>query len=253
VKGLLFAAALLTVSSVMAANSYETELSATGVKTLHIEWANGDVELIADDAADIRVNARGGSSDWLDYAEFSVEGSEALAVFDTRGRAGGIYSDITLRFPRGLNVEVSAGNGDVTVSGGSGVDIDAGNGNVYVSGVAGRTVIDAGNGNVELQVPKNYSSSVDLDAGNGNVEAEIESGFSGKVDITDGNGNVEVTFASVPSGLGIDASSGMGSVSTDLPGAKVTEGLMGSSISRSGNACSLNVTTGMGNIEILAD
>jgi DUF4097 and DUF4098 domain-containing protein YvlB len=253
VKGLLFATALLALSSAMAADGYETELSTSGVETLRVEWANGDVELVSDDSPGVRITASRGTSGWLDYAEFAVEGKIAQAVFDTRGRAGNIYADLTVRFPRGLGVEITAGNGDVTVNGGSAADIEAGNGDVSVSGVAGRTVIDAGNGNVELQVPKNFSSSVDLDAGNGNVEAEIESGFSGKVAISDGNGNVEVTFASVPSGLGIEASSGMGSVSTDLPGAKAVTTMMGGSITRSGDACSLKVSAGMGDIAILAD
>ncbi|OGD74852.1 MAG: hypothetical protein A2Y64_04355 [Candidatus Coatesbacteria bacterium RBG_13_66_14] len=246
--------ALLALSPAAAANSYETELSTTGVETLHVDWANGDVELIADDSTGVRITASGGaSSGWLDYTDFSVLGGEAKAVFDTKGRAGNISVDLTIRFPRGLGVEVTAGNGGVTVTGGSAVDIDAGNGNVSVSGVTGDTIVDAGNGNVELEIPQNFSAVADLDAGNGNVVVGIGGGFSGEVQVSDGNGNVEVTFSAVPEGLAVDARTGMGSVTTDLPGAEAVTSLMGGAISRKGNSCSLKITAGLGDIEVLVD
>ncbi len=245
--------ALLALTSAVAANDYNTELSTTGVETLRVDWDNGDVELIADDSPGVRINAHGGTTGWLDYAEFTVRGAEAAAVFDTQGRAGDISVDLTVRFPRSLGVVVTAGNGDVTVSGGSAIQIKAGNGNVTVSGISGETVVDAGNGNVELRVPDNFAAGVDLDAGNGNVEVEIGGGFAGEVQVSDGNGNVEVTFESVPDGLAVDARTGMGSVSTDVPGAKAVETMMGGSITRSGNACSLKVTAGMGDITIQVD
>ncbi len=252
-KYLLLAMALLALSPAMAANDYNTELSTTGVETLRVDWDNGDVELIADDSPGVRINAHGGTTGWLDYAEFSVGGGVAKAVFDTQGRAGNISADLTIRFPRSLGVVVTAGNGEVTVSGGSTVTIKAGNGNVTVTGVTGETVIDAGNGNVELRVPANFTGGADLDAGNGNVEVEIGGGFAGEVQVSDGNGNVEVTFADLPDGLAVDARTGMGSVSTDVPGAKAVETMMGGSITRSGNACSLKVTTGLGDITIQVD
>jgi DUF4097 and DUF4098 domain-containing protein YvlB len=253
VKGILLATALLALASAAAAGDYNTELSTTGVETLRVDWTNGDVELIADDSPGVRVTARGGTTGWLDYAEFTVRGAEAAAVFDTQGRAGNISVDLTIRFPRALGVAVTAGNGDVTVSGGSAVTIKAGNGNVTVSGVTGGTVVDAGNGNVELRVPNNYAAGVDLDAGNGNVELEIAGGFKGEVQVSDGNGNVEVTFAALPDGLSVEAQTGMGSVSTDMPGAKAVATMMGGTITRSGNACSLKVTAGMGDITIQVD
>jgi DUF4097 and DUF4098 domain-containing protein YvlB len=253
VKNLLLAMALLALSPAAAANDYNTELSTTGVETLRVDWANGDVELIADDSPGVRVNAHGGTTGWLDYAEFSVGGGVAKAVFDTQGRAGNISADLTIRFPRGLGVVVTAGNGEVTLSGGSSANIKAGNGNVAVTGVTGETVVDAGNGNVELHVPDDYAAGVDLDAGNGNVEVVIGGGFAGEAQVSDGNGNVVVTFESVPDGLAVDARTGMGSVSTDVPGAKAVETMMGGSITRSGNACSLKITAGLGDITIQLD
>jgi len=253
VKGLLLVTALLALSPAMAANSYETELSTTGVETLRVDWANGDVELVADDSPGVRINAHGGTTGWLDYAEFSVGGGVAKAVFDTQDRAGNVSVDLTIHFPRSLGVVVTAGNGEVTVSGGSALNLKAGNGNVSVSGVTGETAVDAGNGNVELRVPDNYAAGVDLDAGNGNVEVKIGGGFSGEVEVSDGNGNVEVTFAVVPDGLAVDARTGMGSVTTDVPGAKAVTSMMGGSISRSGASCSLKVTAGLGDITIQID
>jgi DUF4097 and DUF4098 domain-containing protein YvlB len=251
-KVALLGVILLVSSSAFAADSFEKELSAEGVDLLTIEWSNGDVELTADDSPSVRISAKGGFavSDWLDYTEFGVRGSEAVAVFDTKGRAGDISVDLAIRFPHGLGVVVTAGNGDVVVSGGSSLEVEAGNGDLVVSGVTGKTVLAAGNGNVELVLPSGFAAEVALDAGNGEVVLAIGGDFSGDVEVNAGNGDVEVVFAAVPEGLAVDARTGMGSVGTDLPGAEASEGFMGGSISRGGRSCSLEVTAGMGDIVI---
>lgn len=259
-KIVVFGLLLLTFAPVFAAESYEKELSAAGMETLRVDWANGDVELIADDSASVRITAvgsRGGTtlktSDWLEYTDFGVKGTEAVLVFDTRGRATNIAVDLTVRFPQGLRVNVDAGNGDVVVSGGSSLEVDTGNGNLDVSGVTGETDLDAGNGNVELALPAGFAAVVAVDSGNGNVELTIGGRFSGEVEVNAGNGDVTATFADAPDGLRIDAQTGMGSVATDLPGAEASEGLMGGSISRRGTSCSLEIDAGMGDIGIFVE
>lgn len=259
-KVVVFGLILLTFSPVFAAVTYETELSAAGVETLRVDWSNGDVELIADDSASVRISAVGSrvgtalkTSDWLEHTDFSLTGSEAVLVFDTRGRTTNIAVDLTVRFPRGLRINVEAGNGDVVVSGGSSLEVDAGNGNLDVSGVAGTTLISAGNGDVDLEVPSGFTAEIELEVGNGDVNLSLGSAFTGGIEINAGNGDVTATFADAPDGLRIDAQTGMGSVATDLPGAEASEGFMGGSISRRGTSCSLEIAAGKGDIGIFVE
>ncbi|MCK4594879.1 DUF4097 family beta strand repeat protein [bacterium] len=251
---------LVVLSSAFALENFETEIPAEGVNDLRIDWANGDVELIADSSASVRITAvgsRGGTtlktSDWLEYADFSLTGTEAVLVFETRGRATNIAVDLTVRFPQGLRVSVDCGNGGVTVSGGSSLEVDAGNGNLDVSGVTGETDLDAGNGNVELALPAGFAAEAAVDSGNGNVELTIGGGFSGEVEVNAGNGDVTATFADVPDGLRIDAQTGMGSVKCTIPGAEVTEGFMGGAVTLDGRGPELDISAGMGDIGIFVE
>jgi hypothetical protein len=142
-------------------------------------------------------------------------------------------ANITVTVPRGMALNVSSGNGEVSVtSAASEAKVGSGNGKVRVSGVQGRVDASSGNGTVtvdDVTGPVNASSGngdVSIGTVNGPVSASSGNGDilvsmdrltgDGDLEFSSGNGRIEVT---VPSDFSaeVQASTGNGRITTDFP------------------------------------
>jgi hypothetical protein len=156
----------------------------------------------------------GGNSDWRPWR-------------NRRGKA-----NFTVEVPRGVVVQVSSGNGDVTVDGAT-ADVSAssgngdvrvgagaaevhsstGNGTVLVDGARGPVHASSGNGRVGVTTA---SGPVNASTGNVRVEVAIASRAAGDMEFSSGNGSITVTL---PDDFGgqVEASTGNGGFHTDFP------------------------------------
>ena len=139
----------------------------------------------------------------------------------------------TIRVPRGVNVAVgsgngdvsvasapaevraSSGNGDVRVAAGGPVRASSGNGDVRVDRAGGPVRASSGNGRVQVttaQGPVNASS------GNGDVDVSMDAlaDVSEDMELSSGNGRVTVTVPADFAGE-LDASTGSGKFFSDFP------------------------------------
>ena len=139
----------------------------------------------------------------------------------------------TVRVPRGVNVAVGSGNGDVSVtsapaevhaSSGNGdvrvtargaVRASSGNGDVRVDRAGGPVRASSGNGSVAVTTSR---GPVNASSGNGDVDVTMESiaDLPDDMELSSGNGRVSV---SVPADFAgeLDASTGSGKFYTDFP------------------------------------
>jgi hypothetical protein len=148
----------------------------------------------------------------------------------SRDRAG---LKVTIQLPRGVKLQASSGNGDVSVSDASDeVIATSGNGKVRVHGAGARVQASSGNGEVTVEGAKGpveaHSGNGDVsiatsvgpvtaNSGNGNlVIAMDELGDRDNMEFTTGNGRIRL---SLPSDFAadIDASTGNGEVVSDFP------------------------------------
>jgi Putative adhesin len=169
--------------------------------------------------------------------------------------------------PAGVLVNAGTGNGDVTINGaGSEVVAATGNGRVLVSGTTGRVTASTGNGRVTVEGAR---GPVKASTGNGAVSVTTS---DGPVTASSGNGDIDVSMdrisrsapmsfstgsgrivLSVPEDFGADmeASSGNGDVTTDLPirlQGRIARSRLRGTLGGGGERLSLS--TGNGDIEI---
>jgi hypothetical protein len=175
---------------------------------------------------------------------------------------------MTVLVPRGGEVKIATGNGDVSVQRvGGDVQASTGNGRVRVEETAGTVRASTGNGDVDVRGAK---SSVRVTTGNGRVTVTTDEGpveahtGNGDIDVTmsrlkaredmsfhTGSGNVRVTLPAGYNGE-LDASTGNGEMRSDF--ALKVEGRMNPRHIRAtigDGGPMLRVTTGNGRLEIL--
>ena len=118
----------------------------------------------------------------------------------------------TIRLPKGVNIGVGSGNGDVSVSGAT-ADVNAGSGNGKVRVTAGGSVrASSGNGDVTVE---RAGGPVRASSGNGRVMVATS---RGPVNASSGNGDVEVTMdALADNAEDMELSSGNGRVTITVP------------------------------------
>jgi hypothetical protein len=139
----------------------------------------------------------------------------------------------TIRVPKGVNLGVGSGNGDVAVSGATAeVQASSGNGKVRVS-AGGPVRASSGNGDVRVERaggPVNASSGngsvfvattrgpVSASSGNGDVEVSMDAiaDVTDDMDLSSGNGTITVTVPSDFAGE-LDARTGSGKFYSDFP------------------------------------
>jgi hypothetical protein len=141
--------------------------------------------------------------------------------------------NFTVRVPKGVNLAVGSGNGDVTVtsapaevraSSGNGkvrvaaggpVNATSGNGDVRVERAGGPVRATSGNGRVVVATAR---GPVNATSGNGDVEVSMETlaDVADDMELSSGNGTVTVTVPADFAGE-LDASTGSGKFYTDFP------------------------------------
>jgi putative adhesin len=133
-----------------------------------------------------------------------------------RGRWNDDYNgrrvNFTIRVPKGVNLGVGSGNGDVSVSGAS-AEVIAGSGNGRVRVSAGGTVrASSGNGDVSVD---HAGGPVHASSGNGRVTVATS---RGPVNASSGNGDVEVTMDALADVADdMELSSGNGTITVTVP------------------------------------
>ena len=141
--------------------------------------------------------------------------------------------NFTVRVPKGVNLAVGSGNGDVTVtsapaevraSSGNGrvrvaaggpVNAASGNGDVRVERAGGPVKASSGNGRVSVATTR---GPVNATSGNGDVEVTMDAiaDVADDMELSSGNGTVTVTVPADFTGE-LDASTGSGKFYTDFP------------------------------------
>jgi hypothetical protein len=133
-----------------------------------------------------------------------------------RGRWNDDYNgrrvNFTIRVPKGVNLGVGSGNGDVSVSGAT-AEVIAGSGNGRVRVSAGGTVrASSGNGDVSVD---HAGGPVRASSGNGRVTVATS---RGPVNASSGNGDVEVSMDALADvAEDMELSSGNGTITVTVP------------------------------------
>ncbi|CAN5413958.1 hypothetical protein BH09GEM1_BH09GEM1_35570 [soil metagenome] len=119
---------------------------------------------------------------------------------------------MTVLLPRGAQLKVATGNGEVSIENVSGdVQASTGNGRVRVAGTEGTVRVSTGNGDVDVRGAK---SSVRVSTGNGRVNVVTA---DGPVEVHTGNGDIDVAMSALKAKDDMTFSTGSGSVRVTLP------------------------------------
>lgn len=288
---LVVAAMTAGAQSVVGRNddSWSTRERLSSGDRLRISSPNGAITITQGSGSDVEIRAektagRGASIEDIAFIVRRESGGLVVcAVYDDRddcdmehgyrqhsrrsGWGNRARASFTVRIPSGVLVRAETGNGDVSINGaGSEVVATTGNGRVLVSETTGRVRATTGNGRVTVEGAR---GPVEATTGNGDVRVATS---SGPVNARSGNGDIEVSMAridraaamnfstgsgsitlAVPDDFGadMDASSGNGRVSTDIPvriegriSPRHMRGILGTGGER------LTLSTGNGDIEI---
>ncbi|MES2176509.1 MAG: DUF4097 family beta strand repeat-containing protein [Gemmatimonadota bacterium] len=119
---------------------------------------------------------------------------------------------MTILVPRGTEVKVSSGNGEVSVMNvGGDVQATTGNGRVRVENTDGTVRVQTGNGDVDVRGAK---GPVRVGTGNGRVNVSTS---EGPVEARTGNGDIDVSMTRLTAKEDMSFSSGSGTVRVTLP------------------------------------
>jgi hypothetical protein len=122
-------------------------------------------------------------------------------------------SRITVLLPKGVRLDATTGNGDVTVDKASNdVEIRSGNGDVRVTLTAGQVDVTTGNGELEIE---GATGPVRATTGNGRVYVTTS---TGPVTARTGNGDVDVRMKTLTGTSDMQFVTGNGAVTVALPG-----------------------------------
>lgn len=161
-----------------------------------------------------------------DDAECSETGIRRARGWSRRQRA---EADFTVEVPRGVNVRLASGSGEVTVNGVTGeVHAASGSGSVRVGSGASQVRAASGSGSVTVD---GALGAVQASTGSGTVRITTA---RGPVTASTGSGSIDVSMASVPGNDDLKFSTGSGSVTLRLP---------------SDFSASVHATTGSGDFE----
>jgi hypothetical protein len=178
----------------------------------------GEKELRRGRPEDIAFEVRKTSDGITNCAVFADEECDDEGVRH-RGRWNDDYNgrrvNFTVKVPKGVNLGVGSGNGDVSVSGAT-AEVRAGSGNGRVRVSAGGSVrASSGNGDVSVD---HAGGPVRASSGNGDVEVVMDAiaDVADDMELSSGNGTITVTVPADFVGE-IDASTGSGKFYTDFP------------------------------------
>lgn len=197
--------------------------------TFDLRHFNGpiDVREAAGDRVELSATRRSGRSRDLTFeVENLSNGVRICAVW--RGRSacdggggrgwswgwddGPPSSRVTVHLPKGVRLNASTGNGDVTVDRASNdVEIRSGNGDVRIRMTAGQVDVSTGNGELEID---GATGRVRATTGNGRVYVLTS---TGPVTARTGNGEIDVRMKALASDADMSFTTGNGAVMVALP------------------------------------
>jgi hypothetical protein len=196
--------------------------------TLGIKHYNGPIEVreSTSDRVEFRAERRSRRSDEMSFhVQNETDGVTICGVWRGRNacdrgrRSGGDWDEgppssrITVLLPKGVRLEATTGNGDVTVDKASNdVDITSGNGDVRITLTAGQVNVTTGNGELEIS---GATGPVRATTGNGRVYVTTS---AGPVTARTGNGDVDVRMRTLTSSSNMEFVTGNGSVTVAVPG-----------------------------------
>ena len=195
--------------------------------TLGIKHYNGAIEVreSPNDRVEFRAERRSRRSNEVSFqVENTSTGVMICGVYqgrsacDTGRRRGWDWDEgppssrLTVLLPKGVRLDASTGNGEVTVDKASNdVDITTGNGDVRILMTAGRVDVTTGNGELEVD---GATGPVSATTGNGRVYVNTS---SGPVTVTTGNGDIDVRMRTLTGTSSMRFVTGNGSVVVAVP------------------------------------
>lgn len=187
----------------------ELPLTVPEGKTLRIEVKSGDVVIEGGaEAGSMVIDATFRSYDEDEAKKMAdaytpvLEESDHTVVF-RQSESANMTTDVTVKVPEGVPVEIKVSSGDVSVTGTkAAVRIDGSSGNVNLSKVSGSVQVSERSGDVTVLDAE--ASIMAIDTKSGNVKVERSSGV---LEIKTSSGDVKV-LDSTPKTLSVDAASG---------------------------------------------
>lgn len=196
--------------------------------TLGIKHYNGPIEVreSTTDRVEFRAERRSRRSDELSFqVQNESDGVTICGVWRGRNacdrgrRSGGDWDEgppstrIMVLLPKGVRLDATTGNGDVTVERASNdVDITSGNGDVRITMTAGEVNVTTGNGELDIN---GATGPVRATTGNGRVYVTTS---AGPVTVRTGNGDIDVRMRTLTGNSTMEFATGNGSVTVAVPG-----------------------------------
>lgn len=185
------------------------------VTSLQLRSGSGDVTIRETDRTGIKVTE---SLYWTSdkpQAEHKVEGETLSVFYDCKKDWGNCGVNYRIEVPKGLNVNVDAGSGTVTLRSLSGaIEANLGSGDIDGSGLTGKKLFaengsghiemkyaaipddiqaETGSGDIKIYVPAgSYNVNTDVGSGDATVKVTDDPNSSHKVTLTGGSGDVSV-------------------------------------------------------------
>ena len=187
----------------------ELPLSVPEGKTLRIEVKSGDV--VIEGGAEtglMTIDASFRSYDEEEAKKLAdaytpvLEESDHMVVF-RQVESVNMSTDVTVKVPEGVAVEIKVSNGDISVRGTkAAVRIEGSSGDVVLSDVAGSVQVSEKSGDVSVRDTEASILAIDTKSGDVTVERS-----SGVIEVKTSSGDVKV-IDSTPKTLSVDAASG---------------------------------------------
>jgi hypothetical protein len=230
-RGLIFGLALAPVVATAqdpSANLFTWSGRLAANSTLTLKHYNGaiDVREGTGDRVEFRAERRNRRSGELTFEVENAAGGVTIcsvwrgrSACDTGRRNGWDWDEgpptsrLTVVLPKGVRLDATTGNGDVTVDKASNdVDITTGNGDVRILLTAGRVDVTTGNGELEID---GATGPVRAATGNGRVYVNTS---SGPVTVRTGNGDIDARMKTITGTSDMQFITGNGAVLVALPG-----------------------------------
>ncbi|WP_433426472.1 DUF4097 family beta strand repeat-containing protein (plasmid) [Microtetraspora malaysiensis] len=219
--GLLASAMLLTGCGLDAISKPKNEETSTyqvkeKVQQLHLRSGSGNVAVTESDATYVSVTERLYWSNDKPQAGHKMKGDALSVYYDCRKSWGTCGVDYKVEIPKGVQVNLDAGSGDLTLRSLTGpLDLKVGSGDIEGDGLGGKKLLaEAGSGNVTLKyaaapdgvelsvgsgdvvltVPdETYDVNTRTTSGNANISVKKDSSSPRKMSLTTGSGDVTVS------------------------------------------------------------
>ena len=236
----------------------QNDFTVSGMPTLIIENANGDVEVTGGaDAGMVRVTARLRRPERLEYRATQEGDTVRITVKKRRERESwwswlrwqSGASDIVVAVPPTANMDIHSSNGDISARQVAGaVTLGTSNGNIEATGGDGDYDLRSSNGNVTVAAGRGEFS---LHTSNGNIRfaGDPEEGTENRLRTS--NGNIKAQLAGESPSVRVSASTSNGGVRlersvavSELKGRNRLEGVIGD------GAAEMTLTTSNGTITI---